>query len=64
MPDKFFSILLINSFQFIRKHGQWWPSSELSPTHIFTESLKYDQQSVLSGGARKDNAFSVRCVKD
>ena len=35
----------INSFQFIRKHGQWWSSTELSPTHVFTESLKYDQPS-------------------
>ncbi|MFU8844366.1 MAG: fibrobacter succinogenes major paralogous domain-containing protein [Bacteroidales bacterium] len=52
------------SFNFIRRHGYWWTSTEASAYTSWSRELKYDTGEMKRFGRSKKSGLSVRCIKD
>lgn len=44
--------------------GNWWSSTAESTTHAWRRAMSYDGTNVSPSYQRKENGFSVRCIKD
>ncbi|MFA5360308.1 MAG: FISUMP domain-containing protein [Patescibacteria group bacterium] len=56
-----------SSFNNRSQYGIFWSSSEADATHAWTETLSYNFEDIFrdySDYGGKDNAYSVRCIKD
>ena len=51
-------------FVYVGLSDYWWNSSEVSTSHAYSRTMRYNNISVSSGNYLKQDGFSVRCVKD
>jgi len=51
-------------FLLIENNGSWWSSTESTSTFAWHRFMSYSSSSVGRSGSSKEDAFSVRCVKD
>lgn len=52
------------SYSNIGSYGNWWSSTENSPTNVWARGIGYNKSTVSRGNVIKQNGFSVRCIKD
>ena len=51
-------------FYFVGKFGYWWSSTEYYTWYAWARSLKYFDELIGRDGYKKQNGFSVRCLRD
>jgi uncharacterized protein (TIGR02145 family) len=51
-------------FSGIGNYGDWWSSSEFSPTGAWYRTLYYDYNVASRDNSYKTNGYSVRCLRD
>jgi len=54
----------IGDFNHLVRAGLWWSSADLSGTHAWLRSLRYNDSNVNHRHGFKISGFSVRCIRD
>ena len=53
-----------SSFRYIRTYGNWWSSTEFSPTEAISRYMSYGSSNAFNAAFDKSLGLSVRCLKD